>query len=942
MARLFSRLLRRLSSANRPRLSVRRARPAIELLEDRLTPTVFFQPQLGFESPVPGHNGPTLSSTPVHLIFEGSYWQSPTGITQGDVIQSAQNVLNSSYLSYATQYRTNGQAFLAGTAPDNSLPLSNGAFSESDLQTVAGKYVQEQVNAPSARGLYFVVTAPGVTDATRSGLGGFHNELAYNAPFPLPFDPGFRVPEEVPFGWVSSGSGTRQAEIDNFSELFSHELVESVTDPYIRTNDANRYTHGTNFQSSETFDEVGDFEPDGARYTYRLGNGTLVQAYWDQKDQQFVVPDGTAQTFTLTPRYAKPPVGSPNQTDFLSSFNLTVNGDGLADKDDRFTVQAVNTVASGLVPGVRVTLNGEAVTIDPGKLANLTLNTLTGDDAVDVESLPEFVNLTVNLGAGHDAVTLGLVSGRLDGLAGNVTINGGGANSTLTANDSSTNSFNVGNFASLPSVAWYVTGNSIARSDLVQVRNLGQTTYQKYVSNVTYSGLGQIDLFGGHCPNNYFLATDALGTPVAVHGTGANNQLSFYDSVNADNAGTVYTLTAGQITRVGTDLHRVGSGLFFFTHHTTTVQYDNVPAVNVSGGPTGNVVDVNGIGAGTLVTLIAGTGVNTINVGSAAASLDAIQGGLYVNSAGTDTLVLNDTAVRNYVGTVNAVAFAVSGTSVVRTNTITVRPITAIVTTGGGHSFSYTNTAKITYTQPHSLVIEGGPTGNTFTVQTTACQTPTTIDAGAGNDVVNVLATNATGPLTVDGAGGNDLVRVGSVAAFAGDTGPDGGKLANVQGAVTVLNSAGTATLVIDDSGDPAAYGGVHVASGSLTGLGGAAAIHWSGTPTRLYLGGTAGQAGNTVSVDASVSGGLPEIFSGPGNDTFTVLHPSVNNTLTVHGEGGNDTVNVIDPNAADAVYAFDGTTLTRTGHNADGTVSGVFTLLVDGIANVQVNGAAI
>jgi hypothetical protein len=239
-------------------------------------------------------------------------------------------------------------------------------------------------------------------------------------------------------------------------------------------------------------------------------------------------------------------------------------------------------------------------------------------------------------------------------------------------------------------------------------------------------------------------------------------------------------------------------------------------------------------------------------------------------------------------------------------------------------------------------VIQGGPTGNTFTVRGTAAQTATTIDAGAGNDVVNVLGTNATGPLTVDGAGGSDLVRIGSVASSAADSGPDGGTLANIQGAVTVLNSVGAATLVIDDSGDPAAYGGVHVAAGSLTGLGGAAAIHWSGTPTRLYLGGMAGQAGNTVSVDASVPGGLPEIFTGPGNDTVNVLHPSVNNTLTVHGEDGNDTVNVIDPNAADASYAFDGTALTRTGHNADGTVSGLFTLLVDGVANVQVNGAAI
>jgi hypothetical protein len=931
LSRLLSRLLRHLSSTNRPCPPARRPRPGVELLEDRLTPTVFFQPQLGAESPVAGQNGPTLSSTPVTLIFEGSYWQNPTGITEGDVSASVKNIFSSSYLSYATQYGTNGSAYLAGTRQDNSLSLSNGAFTETALQTVAGNYVNEWANVPSARGLYLVITAPGVSDATRTGLGGFHNELSYNAPWIL----GYHFQEEVPFGWVGTSTGSRQAQIDSFSELFSHELVESMTDPYIRTNDANRYNHGASFQSDETFDEIADFEPDGGRYTFRLSNGTLVQAYWSQKDQQFVVPDGTAQTFTLTPLYNTVPPTSPNAPPtkvFAGNFDLTVNGNQLPGKNDQFTVAAVT---GGPLPGgVRVTLNGEAVTVDPNKLANLTLNTLTVGAAVDVESLPSHVTLTVNLCAGQDSVTLGQVSGALDGLAGNVNIHGSGA-STLTVNDAGTTDFNVGNFALLHGVSWSVTGNSLTRSDTVQTRNLGRiTATQTDTSNITYSGLGSIDLFGSHCPNTYYVQANALSTPLTVTGTGANNDLIFDDSANTDNAGTVYTLTAGQVTRVGTDLHW-WAGHPLFAHHTATVQYSNVPAVTVDGGSSGNEVDIDGIGVDTGVVLNPGRGVNTINVGSASSSLDAIEGGLNIRAGGTNTLKLNDTAVLNSLSSVNAVAFTVSGTEVVRTNTVTFNP-------GSPYAFSSTNTATITYAGVQGLVLEGGPTGNTYTVQATAANTATTIDAGAGNDLVNVLGTSANGPLTVDGAGGSDLVRIGSVSSSAADTGPEGGKLANIQGAVTVLNSAGTATLVIDDSGDPAAYSGVNVGSGSLSGLGGAAAINWSGTPTRLYLGGTAGGAGNTVNVDASVSGGLPEIFTGPGNDTVNVNNPSVNNTLTVHGEGGNDTVNLSDPNAAEASYAFDGSTLTRTGHNADGTVGGVFTLLVDGIANVQVNGAAI
>jgi hypothetical protein len=800
--------------------SSRRPRPSLELLEDRLTPTIFFPPQLGAETPASGFNGPTLSNTPVHLVFEGSYWQNPTGITEGDVTQSVNNILASSYLSFATQYGTNGHASLVGTQPDNSLSLSNDTFTEGNLKTVAGNLVKEPFAAPSARGLYLVVTAPGVSDATRPSIGGFHNELTHFASLGL-----FGLLEEVPFGWVGTGAGSRQDQIDHFSQTFGHELVESMTDPYIASNAANLFHPGASFlpsfpTSNDTLDEVADFEPDGGRYTYRLASGTLVQAYWSQREQQFVVPDGTGQAFTLAPNWStlpNQPPGMPPAKVFQHNFALTVNGDQLSGKDDVYIVQAAPP--GPLAGEVSVALNGETAAFDPSQLASFALNPLTGDDIVDIESLPAGAPLTVNLGAGQDTVALGQIGGQLDGLAGAVTVNGGGANSTLRVNDAATGSVNLHglNLAESHSVAWSVTGNSLFRADTVVLHVIGRTFTNTVSSKVTYSGLGQINLFGGPCPNTYEVQTDELGTPLAVHGAGANTALTFDDSANSDDAGTVYTVTAGQVTRVGRDVFRF-----------------NLP---------------------------------------------------------------------------NPVHF-------------------------------YYNTATVAYAGVQNLVVNGGLSGNTINVQGTAGGTATTIHAGAGSDLVNVTATG--GPLTVDGAGASDLVRVGSAAAFGGDAGREGGTLANVRGAVSVSNSKGTATLVLDDSGDPSAYSGVSVASGSLTGLGGAAAINWTGTPTLLYLGGTAGQAGNSVSVDASVSGGLPVLFAGAGNDTFTVLNPSVNNTLTVHGGGGNDTVNVIDPNAANASYAFDGSTLTRTGHNPDGTVSGVFTLQVDGIANVQVNGTAI
>jgi hypothetical protein len=744
LSRLFSRLLRRLSSATGPRTHARRARPAVELLEDRLTPTVFFQPQLGAESPVPGHNGPTLSNTPVHLIFEGSYWENPTGITEGDVIQSVSNILTSSYLSYTTQYGTNGHAYLVDIQLDTSLPLTNGAFAESDLRTVAAKHVNNNVTFASlfnlsARDLYLVITAPGVTDGTNPDFGGYHDELTHLVPIGF----GAGVPEEVPFGHVGISSGNRQDQLDSFSQTFGHELVESMTDPYIRTHDANRFYHGKNFTTNESYDEVADFEPNDGRYTYRLGNGTLVQAYWSQKDQQFVVPDGTVQTFTLAPQYATPPGGAPDQSNFEFRYNLTVNGDQLAGKDDRFTVEAVT---SGLqAGGVRVTLNGEAVTFD-GQIRNLTLNTGTGDDAVDIESLPAFVGLTVNLGGGHDAVTLGQVGGQLDGLAGAVTINGGGANSTLTVNDAATGRVNLHGFH-LPeshSVAWSVTGNSLSRTDTVELHLLGGTFTSTVSSNVTYSGLGKINLFSGPCPNTYDLQTDKLSTPLAVHGAGTDNALTFDDSARSDNVSTAYTVTARQVIRVGTDLVRFGQGgVFhsFFAHYTAAVAYAGVQSLFINGGLSGNTITVHGTGSGTATTIDAGSGTNKVAVFSSSSAVSITGDGTnYVTLGAGGSLALLDGPVD------------ISNTSNGTTNG------TSHVTIDDG-----TDTTGQNYTISSSAIaVQGRPTinlsstvagvtindaigqANSYTVDSVLASDPVTING----DALDTLSGQAAGQVT--------------------------------------------------------------------------------------------------------------------------------------------------------------------------------------------------
>src|SRR5262249_11906353 len=148
-------------------------------------------------------SGPVLNSTPVYLIFEGHYWQRPDGLSYDDVLNRVNQILGSPYLSGLRQYGSDGVAYLAGYSFDYDMTVSiasNGftSFKESALAHPAASHFQKQYYGESSRPLYFVITAPGVSDATRDGLAGYHTEQAFEW-LSTPF---FSAYEQMPFGWT--------------------------------------------------------------------------------------------------------------------------------------------------------------------------------------------------------------------------------------------------------------------------------------------------------------------------------------------------------------------------------------------------------------------------------------------------------------------------------------------------------------------------------------------------------------------------------------------------------------------------------------------------------------------------------------------------------------------------------------------------------------------
>ncbi|MFO0849862.1 MAG: hypothetical protein U0871_15105 [Gemmataceae bacterium] len=277
-----------------PAVERRPTRLGVEGLEQRDVPTAMFNPALGAEDvfwrannpagqpanqaiTAPVANNPSILSNPtVYLIFRGTSW---TDASAGRMAGLAKSVIEPPYLSALTQYGSDGRATYGGFVIDRTARPVPASPNDIDRdQTIAE--VLDNPTVPWMRPagvvkpagyqlspIYVVVYDNG--DGYASNGGG--NYSAFGSPFTFLTNA------------IRINNGTNP---DQFTTLFSHELVERISDGTgagigVRPAGAGQNVDG----------QLADDEPNG-RYYYRLAGGALVQAYWSVVDRAFVVPDG--------------------------------------------------------------------------------------------------------------------------------------------------------------------------------------------------------------------------------------------------------------------------------------------------------------------------------------------------------------------------------------------------------------------------------------------------------------------------------------------------------------------------------------------------------------------------------------------------------------------------------------------------------------------------
>lgn len=276
--------------------------------------------------------GLRFSNVKVNLIFWGGYWSAPagSGVTMSQVINDCASILSGPYISSLSQYGVYsahlGDIFVTNAGDEPPTNYDDGTIADFILSVIRGGSLPEP-DEENEYNIHCVFMPPGTNPPV--GLLGEHSQAFY-------FDIDFLdadLWDASHFAFISFNS---RSEI---SRIFSHELVEALTDP-----------EGDAIQMIPVNDSSWNEIADHCRSRAGL-NGVTVQSYWSEKDKSCVIPVEVQVEMEITCIHKIPrddpyhhiiSVGGIDRTRNVP-FNLKLNDViNLLDRGTHFYVSGVN------------------------------------------------------------------------------------------------------------------------------------------------------------------------------------------------------------------------------------------------------------------------------------------------------------------------------------------------------------------------------------------------------------------------------------------------------------------------------------------------------------------------------------------------------------------------------------------------------------------------
>jgi hypothetical protein len=251
-------------------------------------------------------------------------------------------------------------------------------------------------------GIYVVLTPPGFQQAGEpSTVHGYNTSypVTIHDPGPIPL-PGLGkdITNHYEFLWIST-----DGNLDDTTVRMSHEIAEAMSDPYGQgvsvTLPSQVLKAFPNFANSGR-QQIGDGEPEwvSPEYTFRVpsfggGQGVLVQAYWSQKDDAFIVPDWHWQRLNVLSGYDSSGTRTQSILNFIGDQLGTNYNDTI-------------TIGTNSAGGVQVVLNGETFNFEQGAITHIYVFPGGGTNSIAIHGTPANVPVDV-LDAGQDTVYIG-------------------------------------------------------------------------------------------------------------------------------------------------------------------------------------------------------------------------------------------------------------------------------------------------------------------------------------------------------------------------------------------------------------------------------------------------------------------------------------------------------------------------------------------------------
>lgn len=228
------------------------------------------------------NGGQVLTHVEVILCFWGSFWSStpPPSPTADEYKQAFTGILTGPYMRVLRQYRDVAQGTVI-YSEINSDSSPNDLYTDADVKTMLTDRIQNHGMPAPAAGhdrLYVVIAPQGIRNSLTQ-FAGQHQSFTVNG-------------VTAYYAWVdNTGSLTGQ---NASTKVFSHELVETCTNPNVDTLNNGILVDGTGSAGNTiTNDEIGDTCNNQFASVTINGVTCSVQAYWSKTDNACVLPLGT-------------------------------------------------------------------------------------------------------------------------------------------------------------------------------------------------------------------------------------------------------------------------------------------------------------------------------------------------------------------------------------------------------------------------------------------------------------------------------------------------------------------------------------------------------------------------------------------------------------------------------------------------------------------------